>query len=82
MKVDTAYGEQEIEEVVRCYNLWKNYIADMNKRRHEKNQTDEGKQKNRANAKAYYEKNKAAILAKRKEKYASKKGTVESIVQE
>jgi len=82
MKVNTEYGEQEIEEVVRCYNLWKNYIADMNKRRHAINQTEEGKQKNRANAKSYYERNKDAILAKRKEKYVSKKTVKESIVQE
>lgn len=82
MKVETNYGEQELDEVVRCYNLWKNYIGDMNKRRHAKNQTEEGKLKNRANAKSYYERNKELILAKRKERYVSKKATVESVVQE
>ncbi len=67
MKVSTNYGDQEIEEVIRCYNLWKTLAAKGNQKRSEYNQTEEGKIKNRLNAKAYYQRNREKVLAKRKE---------------
>ena len=69
MKVQTDHGEQEIEEVIRCYNLWKNLMLKNIDRRNEYNQTEEGKTKNRERAKVYYERHKEEILAKRKAKY-------------
>ncbi len=66
MKVQTEYGEQEIEEVIRCYNLWKALMKKNIEKRHEFNQTEEGKQKNRERAKIYYERNRDLILEKRR----------------
>ena len=65
MKVQTDYGEQEIEEVIRCYNLWRKQVTKLNEIRWAYNQTDEGKQKNRDRSKAYYEKHKDEIKARR-----------------
>lgn len=73
MKVQTEYGEQELDEVIRCYNLWKKMMAKNIGRKNEWNQTDEGKNKNRQNAKSYYQRHKEEILAKRKASYVSKK---------
>lgn len=66
MKVQTEVGEYEQEEIVRGFVLWKNLIQKANTKRWEKNQTEEGKAMNRARSKAYYERNKEKVLAKRK----------------
>lgn len=71
MKVQTDYGEQEIAEVIRCYNLWRKMMTKQNEIRYQYNQTDEGKEKNRAKAKEYYEKHREEILEKRKLRYSS-----------
>ena len=73
MKVTTDYGEQEIEEVIRCYNLWRKSMINHNKLKSAYNQTEEGKLKNREKVKSYYERNKDRILEKRKDRYQQKK---------
>lgn len=75
MKVATQYGEQEIEEVIRCYNLWKTLMKKTNDTKYALNQTVEGKAHNRLNASLYYERNRETILAKRKEAYEARKNT-------
>lgn len=72
MKVQTDHGEQEIEEVIRCYNLWRNLIVKNVERRNEFHKTEEGKQQNRANSKNYYQRHREEILEKRRIKYASR----------
>lgn len=66
MKVQTEYGEQTIEEIVRGYELWKRLMERTNNKRWEKNQTEEGKAENRARSKAYYERNREKVLEKRR----------------
>ena len=75
MKYTTDFGELEIEEIIRCCNLWKHYMVRMNERKYERNQTEEGKEQNRAAAKSYYERHRDQILAKRKEAYERKKNS-------
>ena len=82
MKVQTDYGEQELEEIVRCYNLWKKLISNNVQRRNQKQQTQEGKLKNRENSKSYYERHREQILAKRKQRYDARKNTQKSVGQE
>jgi len=67
MKVQTEVGEYEQEEIVRGFVLWKRLMERANNKRWEKNQTEEGKIENRARSKAYYERNRDKVLAKRKE---------------
>jgi Zn-finger nucleic acid-binding protein len=64
--VQTTYGDVEIPELVRCYELWRGMITKQNEIRRKYNQTEEGKTKNREKAKDYYEKHKQEILQKRK----------------
>lgn len=71
--VQTEYGDVEIPELVRCYNLWRAMMIKHNEIRKKYNQTEEGKTKNRERAKVYYEKNKELILKKRKEHREKKK---------
>ena len=73
MKFQTDYGELEITEIIRCCNLWKKLMEKHNELKHAYNQTEEGKTKNRENAKLYYERHKEEISAKRKAKYEAKK---------
>lgn len=73
MKVQTEYGEQDLEEVVRCFHLWKKLLADHNERRHQYNQTEQGKKKNRDRAKQYYERKKEEILQRKRDKYQAEK---------
>lgn len=75
MKVQTDFGEQEIEEVIRCYNLWRKQMTKLNEIRWAYNQTEEGKLKNRARSKAYYEKHKEEIMARRQAKAAQQPET-------
>jgi hypothetical protein len=70
--VQTDFGEQTIEEVVKGYTLWKRYMERCNTKRWLRNQTEEGKQANRAKAKAYYEQNKDKVLEKRRLERAQK----------
>ena len=70
--VQTQYGDVEIPELVRCYEMWRSMITKHNEIRKKYNQTEEGKRKNRAKAKEYYAKTRALILEKRKE-YREKK---------
>lgn len=67
MKVQTDYGEQEIEEVIRCYNLWRKMMIKNIDRRNTYNQSEEGIEKNRARAKDYYQRHREEILEKRKQ---------------
>lgn len=82
MKVQTKYGEQELEEVIRCYNLWKKLIAKNVERKNKAHQTKEGKEKNRGNAKSYYERHREEILARRKEKYATNKKVIDDAIDQ
>jgi len=66
MKVQTDYGEQPIEEVVRCYNLWKKMAAKTAEKRRIINQTEEGALKNRQRANLYYERHREEVLEKRR----------------
>jgi hypothetical protein len=75
MNVQTDYGEQPLDEVIRCYHLWKAMIARSTEIKHQINQTDEGKVQNRMRAKAYYERHKDEIIAKRKAAYEAKKNS-------
>jgi len=75
MNVQTDYGEQPLDEVIRCYHLWKAMIARGTQIQNRINQTDEGKVQNRMRAKAYYELHKDEILATRKAAYQAKKST-------
>lgn len=75
MKYQTDFGELEIEEIIRCCNLWKHSMARNNEKRFEFNQTEQGKTRNRTNAKSYYQRHKEEILAKRKAAYEAKKET-------
>jgi len=72
MKVQTDVGEYEMEEVVRGFVLWRKLMERTNNKRWEKNQTEEGKAENRARSKAYYERNREKVLAKRKEERESR----------
>jgi hypothetical protein len=67
MKLQTEVGEYEMEEVVRGFVLWRKLMEKNNNKRWERNQTEEGKLENRARSKAYYERNRAKVLQKRKE---------------
>jgi hypothetical protein len=74
----TSFGEVPIDVLVKRYELEKKRDAKRYEKRMTYLQTDEGKAWNREKAKAYYERNKVKVLAKRKVFYASKK-TSESI---
>ena len=73
MEHDTEYGKVSTDELLRVYHLWKKMIEKTIERRNEFNQTEEGKQKNRANAKNYYQRNREKILEKHKIRYENKK---------
>jgi len=73
MEHDTDYGKVSTDELLRVFHMWKKMIAKGNERKCEFNQSEQGKEKNRANAKKYYEKHKEEILAKRKVYYDSKR---------
>ena len=72
-KIQTAYGEYTIDELVYYTELWKQSLEKQNNRKRIYNRTEEGKQKNNTKAKQYYEKHKEEILAKRKQKYQALK---------
>lgn len=65
-KVNTAYGEMTVAELVRCAEKWKRLMEKHNALRHRYNQTEEGKIKNREKAKSYYERNREKVLQKRR----------------
>lgn len=69
----TEFGDVPIDVLVKRYELEKKRDAKKYERRLVFLQTDEGKAWNREKAKAYYERNKATVLAKRKASYVSKK---------
>ena len=64
--VQTKYGEMTLEQVVDYAEKWRSLCEKQNKLRHQYNQTDKGKMKNRERAKQYYEKHRQEILEKRK----------------
>lgn len=69
----TEYGEVPIDVLVKRYELEKKREAKKYEKRLTFLQSDEGKAWNREKAKAYYERNKATVLAKRKASYVSRK---------
>ena len=71
--VNTQFGNVSVDELVRVYQNHKQSIQKAVERRRDWLQTDQGKQYNRDRAKSYYERNKEAILEKRKTMYADKK---------
>lgn len=73
MPYPTAFGDVPVEELVKAYEAQKRMIEKQNERKKAYNQTDEGKAKNRARAKAYYDKNKEAVRARVLSKYVHKR---------
>ena len=71
----TEFGEVSLDVLVKRYELEKKREAKKYERRLIFLQTDEGKEWNRMNAKQYYERNKATVLAKRKAAYEAKKAS-------
>jgi len=72
--VATEFGTVSIDEVVRVYNMVKRRDRRAAERRNAIiANNDELKEKCRDRARSYYDRNKEAILAKRKESYANKK---------
>jgi hypothetical protein len=69
----TSFGDVPIDVLVKRYELEKTREAKKYEKRLIYLQSDEGKAWNREKAKAYYEKNKATVLAKRKALYVPKK---------
>ena len=69
----TEFGEVPVDVLVKHYELERRREARKYAKRLEFLQTDEGKTLNRLHSKEYYERNKAAILARRKAKYQEKK---------
>lgn len=72
MEHQTDYGKVTTEELIRVYNLWKKMTKKNVEKRNEYNQTEEGKQKNRARARVYYESHREIILEKRKKEREGK----------
>lgn len=66
MKVSTAFGEVEMADLIHCYEISKKAAERKYEKRLDFLLSDEGKEWNRKKAKAYYEKNKEKVLAKRK----------------
>ena len=73
MEFKTDYGMVSSDELIRVYHMWKRMTAKQVGHRNRYNQTAEGKEKNRENAKLYYERHKEEILAKKKARYQAKK---------
>lgn len=71
--ISTQFGAVAVDELIRVYNNHKASNLRAQEKRKQWIQTDEGKQYNRTRAKNYYQKNKEAILEKRKTMYADKK---------
>lgn len=67
--VPTSFGEVSLDKLVKYYETYKRNEDKRLEKRHEVLQTPEGKAINRARAKAYYDKHKDDILAKRKANY-------------
>ena len=66
MEHQTDFGKVSTEELIRVYNLWKKMTKKNVEKRNEYNQTEEGKEKNRARARVYYESHRELILEKRR----------------
>ena len=71
--IQTESGAIPVEDLVRVYEQYRRNNQRNQERRRQFLQTDEGKEYNRDRARAYYDKNKKAILEKKKEQYAAKK---------
>jgi len=69
----TSFGEVPIDVLVKRYENEKKRAAKKYERRLTFLQSDEGKEWNREKAKAYYERNREKVLAKRKAAYEAKK---------
>lgn len=67
--VATSFGDVPLETLVKRYESEKQREARKYEKRLAFLQTDAGKEWNRAKAKAYYEKHKTEVLAKRKDWY-------------
>ena len=73
MPYPTAFGDASIEQLVKTYEAHKRSIEKLNERKRAYLQTEEGKEKNRARSRAYYEKNKEAVRARVLSKYVHKR---------
>lgn len=71
--VTTSFGDVPLEKLVKHYEAEKKREQKKAEKRLEFLQTDAGKEWNRSKAKAYYERNREKVLAKRKAIYVSKK---------
>ena len=78
--ISTKYGSVALEKLIAVYEKHKENEKKTAERRHEWNQTDEGKQKNRERAKAYYEKNKEKVRAKNLARANANKEKAEALV--
>ena len=74
-KIQTNFGSVTVDELVRIYNIYKTRDRKNQQRRLVYNQTEEGRDKNRERASSYYERNRDAVLEKRKEWYQKKKNS-------
>lgn len=72
-KVQTAYGEMTIPELVRYYEMWRAMMIKHNENKNKYNQTDEGREKNRERAREYYDRNRDKVLEKRRAKREEEK---------
>jgi hypothetical protein len=76
--VPTSFGEIPLDVLVKRYENEKQREVRRYEKRLEFLQTDAGKEWNRVKAKAYYERNKAKVLAKRKATYVPRKAAKSS----
>lgn len=67
-KVQTAYGEMTVAELVKYTEMWKAMAAKHNDYKKVYNQTEQGREKNRERSKVYYERHRDQVLEKRRSK--------------
>ena len=72
-KIPTNFGEVEVDELVRIYNIYKRRDAKNQNRRKQVLSTEAGREKNRERSRSYYHRNKDIVLEKRKQEYQKKK---------
>ena len=76
--VPTQFGDVPLDTLVKRYEMEKKRDAKKYEKRLAFLATDEGKEWNRERAKSYYQRNKEAVLAKRKAWYQAKKASQSS----
>ena len=72
-QIQTSLGSVSLERLIKVYEMYTTSAEKKYEQRLEWLKTEEGKQYNRAKAKAYYEKNKEKVRAKNLARYVHKK---------